>query len=163
MEKSRFERAYEALYNAWNNGTLAKGICTACAVGNIVAAGIGATVDSLLNCNKDNDYWSNLFCTDEGGQTIRDTTYVSENNLDMLAERLEKDTGYTEKELAEVEYAFETNTEIKYKDYFKRTQEEIEMDQYNGLMAVMDVLIQLDKVKEGNTYKETFKEKLQTA
>jgi len=32
-------------------------------------------------------------------------------------------------------------------------------DQFNGLMAVMDVLIELDNIEEGTKYKETFKTK----
>jgi hypothetical protein len=32
-------------------------------------------------------------------------------------------------------------------------------DQFNGLMAVMDVLIELDNVEEGNNFKDTFKNK----
>jgi len=32
-------------------------------------------------------------------------------------------------------------------------------DQFNGLMAVMDVLIELDDVKEGQKYKDAFKNK----
>jgi hypothetical protein len=40
----RFEKAYNALYNAFMNGTLAKGTCAACAVGNIVADAMGAKI-----------------------------------------------------------------------------------------------------------------------
>jgi hypothetical protein len=33
-------------------------------------------------------------------------------------------------------------------------------DQFNGLMAVMDVLIKLDDIAEGKKYKDAFKTKL---
>ena len=36
-------------------------------------------------------------------------------------------------------------------------------DQFNGLMAVMDVLIELDEVKEGEKYKDNFKNKFVVA
>lgn len=36
MIKTRFDKATDALYEAFFNGTLAKGTCTACAIGNII-------------------------------------------------------------------------------------------------------------------------------
>ncbi len=58
-----------------------------------------------------------------------------------------------------MEYAFETNTKIKHSRYDEYTEQEVMEDQFNGLMAVMDVLIKLDEVSEGQKYKDTFKKK----
>ena len=35
-------------------------------------------------------------------------------------------------------------------------------DQFDGLMAVMDVMIKLDEIKDGDVYKQTFKNKFST-
>lgn len=164
----RFEKAYNALYNAFMNDTLAKGTCTACAVGNIVADAMGAEVYSqeddmnsiTFHCSNDNHWWQKMFVTDSHGQTI---TKISEDSkVKQLRKNILNLTGYTWRELAKVEKAFEENTEILFNDYLESTPQQIMEDQFNGLMAVMDVLIKLDEVKEGNSYKETFKHKFQT-
>ena len=164
----RFEKAYNALLNAFMNDTLAKGTCTACAVGNIVADAMGAKVYSqhsdssiVFRCSNNNDWWKEMFITGNDGQRI---TKISQNSE---VKKLRKDilnlTGYTWRELARVEKAFEENTKIRYNKYFDYTPEEIMQDQFNGLMAVMDVLIELEEIKEGQQYKDTFKKKLVTA
>ena len=163
----RFEKAYNALYNAFMNDTLAKGTCTACAVGNIVADAMGAKVYSQedmnsirFHCSNDNYWWGEMFVTYSDGQRI---TKISENSeVKKLRKKILNLTGYTWRELAKVEKAFEENTEIPFEKYNHYTPEQIMEDQFNGLMAVMDVLIKLDEVKEGNSYKETFKNKFQT-
>ena len=163
----RFEKAYNALYNAFMNDTLAKGTCKACAVGNIVADAMGAIVYSQedmnsirFHCSNDNYWWGEMFVTYSDGQRI---TKISENSeVKKLRKKILNLTGYTWRELAKVEKAFEENTEIPFEKYNHYTPEQIMEDQFNGLMAVMDVLIKLDEVKEGNSYKETFKHKFQT-
>lgn len=153
----RFEKAYNALYNAFMNDTLAKGTCKACAVGNIVANAMGASVTSKYNCEVYNTFWSNIFYTPTNTreQIIRRNDSC-EKDLEVLTE-------YSWEEMAKVEYAFERATKIHYTYYNSHTPQKIMEDQFNGLMAVMDVLIELDEVKEGNSYKETFKNKFQTA
>jgi hypothetical protein len=163
----RFEKAYNALYNAFMNNTLAKGTCTACAVGNIVADAMGAKVyktewESFItfHCNYSNHWWGKMFVTYSDGQSI---TKISEDSeVKKLRKNILNLTGYTWRELAKVEKAFEENTEIPFDKYNQYYPEEVMEDQFKGLMAVMDVLIELDEVKEGNSYKETFKHKFQT-
>lgn len=163
----RFEKAYNALYNAFMNNTLAKGTCTACAVGNIVADAMGAKVyktewesSITFHCNYSNHWWEKMFVTGSNGQIIRK---ISENNdVKKLRKKILNLTGYTWRELAKVEKVFEESTKILHTDYLESTPQQIMEDQFNGLMAVMDVLIELDEVKEGNSYKETFKHKFQT-
>lgn len=153
----RFEKAYNALYNAFMNDTLAKGTCAACAVGNIVADALGGKVSKSGNgfvCDVPNTWWSMFFVTTDNKQHITD-----EYNDDINYGRLKDLTGYSVEELAKIEFAFETNTKISFNEYFSSTEEQIMEDQFNGLMAVMDVMIELDDVKEGGKYKETFKNK----
>ncbi len=157
----RFEKAYNALYNAFMNDTLASGICTACAVGNIVADAMGSKVrrSSILSfhCDVDNDWWKHLFVTTPSGQAI---FRLKDNGMvKKYRKRIFDLTGYKWNELAQVEKAFENNTKIKRNDYDEYTEQEIMEDQFNGLMAVMDVLIKLDEVAEGQNYKDTFKKK----
>lgn len=57
----RFQKAYDALVNAFFDGTLAKGTCKACAVGNIVGAACGATIKynkryGEFSSDKDNSF-----------------------------------------------------------------------------------------------------------
>lgn len=160
----RFEKAYNALYNAFMNDTLAKGTCIACAVGNIVADAMGAKVysqqdDSSIKfrCSNNNYWWNDLFFTTQCGQRI---IKISENNkVKQLRKKILNLTGYTWRELAKVENAFEKNTIISFDEYNFYTPEQIMEDQFNGLMAVMDVLIELDNVKEGDKYKNNFRNK----
>lgn len=160
----RFQKATDALYQAFFNGTLAKGTCNACAVGNIVAAAMGATISKevvgkltdspliVFTVDKQTDFWRDLFVTNSCG-----VQFI--NNYLSLEKRLFSLTGYTAVELAKVEYSFETNTEISSKKYIDCTEQEILEDQYKGLCAVFDVLMQLDEV-EDIQYKEKLKSHL---
>jgi len=160
----RFEKAYNALYNAFMDNTLAKGSCKACAVGNIVSDAMGGKVykDEYggWDCDVYNDWWGEMFCTSSNGQII---TKASEHkDIPKYRKHILKLTGYKWNELAEVEKAFENNAKIPYDFYFDYTEKEIMEDQFNGLMAVMDVLIKLDEVNNGEKYKKTFKNKFVT-
>jgi len=158
----RFEKAFNSLYNAFMNDTLAKGTCIACAVGNIVADAMGGKVSSTPDgrwvCDLENDWWSHMFYTNQDGQQI--FTIKERPKVKNLREKIYELTGYKWNELAKVEKAFEKNSKIQFENYYKYTENEIMEDQFNGLMAVMDVLIKLDDIKEGKKYKDTFKSKL---
>jgi len=162
----RFEKAYNALLNAFMNDTLAKGSCAACAVGNIIADAMGGEVisrknnygDVKYNCSVENHWWSYVFVTSVHGQTIhkiKESPHTKEYRKRMFIL-----TGYRWNELAKVEKVFEKNTKISHPDYWIHTEKQIMEDQFNGLMAVMDVLIKLDDIAEGNKYKDAFKTKL---
>jgi hypothetical protein len=160
----RFEKAYNALYSAFMNDTLAKGSCVACAVGNIVADAMGGKVSYNSDiydwqCDLENAWWSDMFVTCDTEQRI---IKIKENfEVKYLRKEIYTLTGYKWHELAKVEKAFEKNTEICCWNYRSYTEKEILEDQFNGLMAVMDVLIELDEVKEGEKYKDAFKSKLE--
>jgi hypothetical protein len=116
----RFEKAYNALYNAFMNDTLAKGSCCACAVGNIVADAMGGNVYKEKSrfeygCNVMNLWWAAMFMTTDCGQSItttRQNPYVTD-----YRKRIKNLTGYTWKELAKVERVFEQNTKINHFRY----------------------------------------------
>jgi len=148
----RFKRAYNALVDAYFNDTLECADCSACAVGNIVAAGIGGTVTKVFEefyefdiyeCDKGNDYWSDIFC---GGE------YGSEWDNNELCERLFNDTGYPKEELMMVEQLF-----IQGVSRCRGTKDE---RNYQGLCAVVEYLCKLDGIAEPETYKAKFAEKL---
>jgi hypothetical protein len=158
---ARFEKAYNALYNAFMNDTLAKGTCAACAVGNIVADAIGGKI--LFNssrdsweCDLENGWWGDMFVTTHSFKQ-RIVTIKRNPEVKSLRKRIYTLTGYKWNELAKVEKAFEKNTEIEYCYYDCYSEKEIKEDQFKGVMAVMDVLIELDDIKEGEKYKDAFK------
>ena len=83
----RIKKAIDIFLDAINNGTLAKGTCIACAVGNLVADAINYKIDMSLTKNFDiskipNAQWGKLFCTSYGEQE-----YLSmrENDIGVIA------------------------------------------------------------------------------
>lgn len=174
----RFERAYNALVNAFFDGTLAKGSCYACAVGNIVGDAQGGTIKRetmtfgsgkevlLFSCTTRSNFWSKLFittCGIRGGQLRmyngEHPTSLQEDEIKEYMERLEGLTGYSTEEMAEIEYAFETNTQIRYENYLSSSEQEILEDQFNGLSAVVDLLLQFDGIEdEDRKYVGKFRE-----
>lgn len=160
----RFEKAYNALLSAFMDDTLAKGTCTACAVGNIVADAMGAKVvrvdETDFECEKNNNFWGDLFMTET---TFSKQKIINEKSsrAKKIKARLKKLTGYSWKELAKIEYAFETNTKIHRVLYNTEDEKVIMEDQFKGLMAVLDVMIELDEIKEGKQYKDAFKKKFE--
>lgn len=173
----RFETAFNALTAAFFDGTLAKGNCSACAVGNIVAASMGGKVYKLedpdsggivFEANCTNDFWANLFHTTDFGTQYKNKDLwgvpISSFQIIAFTKHLQTLTLYKVDELAKVEHAFETNTAINWYEYKLHTEQAILEDQYSGLMAVMNVLIELDQVQDGEIYKTAFKKhpKLQT-
>jgi len=130
----RFNNAISALVKGFFNETLSKGSCTACAVGNICGG------DASL---------ANVFMTAWGQQDFYPHAYngMTKDVIDA--------TGYSWKDLAKVELAFETSSLIYGGDYHKHTKEEIMQDQYNGLMSVVEVLCKIEGIDTEET-KEMF-------
>lgn len=151
----RFSDAIDALVKGYIHGTLAKGTCAACAVGNIVAKGIGCEIKNRNGVfewmRNTNPSWSMVFVTgSDGSQFI-----CPENYLGSIKNEIDS-TGYTWQELARVEEAFEQNTKISFENYENVTPEEIDKDQLNGLYAVVDVLCEIEGIKEVEEYKLMF-------
>lgn len=149
----RFNKATEALYNAFFNGTLAKGNCAYCAVGNLVADSIGYKVelDTVYYKEYDsfpNTSWRHLFCTSSDvhdGTCIRSTRTDDPTLIEKALKEIQS-TGYSEQELSKVEFAFETNTRIHLDRYYQHSEQEILEDQYNGLVAVFNVLLEIEGI-----------------
>ena len=153
----RTQEAIDVFLDALNEGTLAKGSCGACAVGNLAAFGMNVKITK----NKYGDFsskkvnginttdWASAFCTSFDGQEI------NESYFDLPIFKYFK---FTPMELAKIEHAFETNTKINHSKYIKDTKEEIRADQIKGLEAVVKVMLELDKNIE-ETYQEVFTSK----
>jgi hypothetical protein len=134
--KNSFNNTVSSLVNAYLNGTLLKGHCAACAVGNICAVATGARIIDAerwngsmssggANWSNGSPYWASVFYTSNSG----DQTVKADRFVDAAKSQIEA-TGYTWQELARVEFAFETAMPGVY-------NEEAE---FAGLMAVVDVL-----------------------
>lgn len=161
---TRFNNAINALVQAFFTDTLAKGTCTACAVGNICAAAMGAKVvpyahsKNLFAAIKEgkevNNYsWNCLFFTDPTGKQ----RIAEEPEEYPFAVKIIESTGYTIQELARVEKAFETHTKIDSLYYYLTyTKAEIMEDQYNGLMAVVNTLCEIEGIEDPTEYRQLF-------
>lgn len=161
----RFKNAVDALVYAFFNDTLAKGKCSACAVGNMIAHAHGKKVGKGLNpviireiVSKDgesfyltNRHWGFAFSTSGGSQCVSEYELESIDFLYSI-----KPTGYSTSELMKIEFAFETSSLIHQSSYFEHTKSEIMQDQYNGLMAVLDVLCEIEGIEDPSEYKELF-------
>lgn len=173
----RFEKSYNSLVRAFFEGTLAKGTCTACACGNIIFDAIGnsGTPHNLAREIEFNQSDNNYVGFDD----VRARTSIA---LSLWASKREpryggyyvfdqyayvvNEAGYTGAEFAKIENAFEGNTRIAYYQYNLHNEQEILEDQYKGLCAVVDVLIELDEANENpDELKAKFREhpKLVTA
>lgn len=158
----RFKKAYDSLVRAFFEGTLAKSTCTACACGNIIFDAIGEPVtredlmnevrrkygESIPKRQRAIDLWATKRTPSGYGKFVA---------YDCCS-KLVNAAGYTAKEFAEIETAFEQNTEIRYSLYDEVDEGEILEDQYKGLCAVVDVLMELDKMPQGgDAYKQEFR------
>ncbi|QJW91564.1 hypothetical protein HNV11_20365 [Spirosoma taeanense] len=154
-KKNRFDRAISALVKGYLNGTLAKGHCAACAVGSLVAEGVGGKVfrkkrlllGQTYDCSVPNSDWQDVFVTYLNRPQIqRPYRYTGAAKIQIDS------TGYTWQELALVEEAFEMNTKLHFKTYPICTPEEIDTDQYNGLKAVFEVLCEIEGITDATPF-----------
>jgi len=156
--KELFHKSISVLVAGYFNGTLAHGSCYACAVGNLVAHGLGCkiiddgerlTIHSRYRWTNDEPYpgsdggdvnkygWGAAFATSIDGWTGRKKQDV---NIEALSgERVQshiKATGYEWQDLARIEKAFES-ADRRRKDVM-----------FNGLMKVVDVLCEIHGMNE---------------
>jgi len=136
--KAEFNNTVSILVKGYLSGTLYKGSCAACAVGNICAAALGVQVDpSDLSDNgwvdsEEGPMWHHLFMTNAGGWQNRfyqQEDFEPELICNQMGIEQAQKTGYTVSDLARIEKAFE-GAELGYNDEAS----------YAGLMAVVDVL-----------------------
>jgi hypothetical protein len=159
----RIQTAIDIFLDAINEGTLAKGSCVACAVGNLVANGMDAKVIPNgvffeTEPSVPNAIWSSLFCTSDNRQFVKSDIHeeIKDSWYQVLQKAIKK-IEFTIDELAKIEYAFETNTKIIHTQYDNYTKEEVRADQIKGLEAVVKLMLtfdeQVDDVKEVFTKK----------
>lgn len=139
----RIQEAIDVFLDAINKGRLAKGDCSACAVGNLVAHGMGLKSEEITKTFDPNSEWVHIFYTSGKEQTIKPFNFDYEPSLKCI-----RATKFTLKELMAIEYAFETNTEIDSSIYRFTDKETIRKDQINGLAAVVKVMLTFDDCKE---------------
>lgn len=99
MEKSVYDNAVNVLLDAYNNETLFHGICTACAVGNIIASAVGT---KIVRVEGDFAYWEN-------GDIPAWYDYIKFSRA-ALKDRADEEinaTGMTKYELNIIEISFE--------------------------------------------------------
>jgi len=142
----RISKAIDIFLDAINNGVLMKGSCTACAVGNLVAHGYNYEIPyhGVHDFDTPNAAWAKLFCTSEDGDQAIRLRHLNDRDVQENIEA----TDFTWEELAKIEKAFETNTDICFTDYHKHTKEEIRKDQIRGLEAVVQVMLDFDDCEE---------------
>lgn len=160
---NRFDNAVNALVDAYLNDTLYRNNCASCAVGNIVNAAYGMktpkvytkeisyinkfgdkatafTVDIYhlskpQKCKVRNSLpWATMIKIDLFGDSVIPSHYIPEKDVNK---QLFKATGYSFDEMQEIEVVFMNNT---IGGLFA-SKEEIDQSHFNGLMAVVDLLI----------------------
>lgn len=156
----RFNTAIASLVKGYMNGTLAKGNCAACAVGNMVAGATGQTIKKSEDFDGEVDFdfvnvighvttpsWQLVFATASGDRRLsrKKRQEISMHYYKDAAQLQIDATGYSVQELADVEWAFEKATKIMFHDYHKKQDKrKIDEDQLNGLYAVVDVLCKIE-------------------
>lgn len=155
---NRFLKAYDSLYRAYREGTLAKGACSACAVGNIIAHALNAKIYMSMDrvtylCDDNNRFWVTLFGTSNSG--VQRKTYLNSNSQEIirLSEKLKDLTGYSVDEMAQIEFAFESSASIYPEDYQQYEKPEILISLYTGLTAVLEVMLKLDDIENPDYYR----------
>ena len=142
---NRLKNSIEVLQKAYLKGTLEAGDCTACAVGNLVAASdYGGNISD----------WRYVFCTNEGSQKFydsRDLMYGDEYDLGLKAIEA---TGYSVVELARIEFAFESALTEDEDDNMPEHQ-----SQWIRLQAVLKVLFEIEGVEYNQEVEQPFLEK----
>lgn len=160
----RFNNAITALVKGYLNETLTKGHCCACAVGNMVAH--CSNYEIIKKVRQDGSIginwtkyditpeWGTVFLTlDNGKQETQADRYLGEAEMQITS------TGYTWRQLARIEFAFERATKISFDEYHISKAQEIDEDQLKGLYAVVDVLCEIEgitDVKKVKKFKEMF-------
>lgn len=122
-----FNHTVNVLVKAYLDDTLEHGVCSACAVGNIVGGSL----------------WAMFFQSDSynGTQAYSASTplpwfkMVGKKSQNKARRQIKK-SGYSRKELARIEFAFETADQGETEDEWI----------FNGLMAVVEVLADIHQI-----------------
>lgn len=124
--KATFENSVNILVKAYFYGHLNAMSCEACAVGNLVASAKGYTYSKEKiglfgpEWNESEPAWKYVI-----------SFFVDMGEYNGIAKEQIDSTGYTPKQLSDIERVFMLNT---------KTLASPELDNFDGLMAVVDVL-----------------------
>lgn len=143
--KELFDKTVSILVNAYHKDKLIHGDCSACAVGNIIAANAGIENNHSLSewrqvFDIDRSHnpllWSTVFntCSDNGHQVFYHDNY---NKCDKTRYQIDL-TGYSLLDLANIEFSFETADQGENEEEYM----------FNGLMKVVDALMYIHEANE---------------
>jgi hypothetical protein len=152
QRSERFQKAYDSLVRAFFEGTLAPGTCTACACGNIIADAVGKPLSAEEFQQEIHMYPETLIRPGIPEWNRRRTGNASSNGgrFEIVYQAKDEykdvvnEAGYTTAEFATIETVFENAAVINYSNYSRYSEEQILEDQYEGLRAVIDVLLELE-------------------
>lgn len=149
---AKFNETIAILVKAYLDNKFISGDFCGCAVGNLVESACGYTrvvsgkscsgrvVHTWVECDlKDGDHWGAVFMTSADEQQFHIHMYDGEAKRQIDA------TGYTVRELARVEKAFES-AHWEYWMELGRPDKKWEVDTFPALMAVVDVLASIHGV-----------------
>lgn len=144
---TRFKNAVDSLVSAFFKDELTKGSCSNCALGCIIAHSfqLNNIVDVPVN------FWKEAFITSENIQIVNSKYF---DHLFLL--KMVESTQYSIDEMMRIEYAFETNTLINWDLLAQKSNDEILQDLFNGLMAVVEVLCEIDRIEMDTAFKQMF-------
>lgn len=164
MISKRIQKAIDIFLDAINNGTLAKGTCVACAVGNLVAHGMGAKIvweDGQFKTTKHNYLWGDVILP--GGLCMNLAAQIEVSRLgnmeDLIKEELQN-VDFTLDELMSIERAFEANTRIDNTHYTYSPKDQIRADQIRGLEAVIKVMMTFEEEPQTFSIQKEFTDKV---
>lgn len=145
----------KALIGAFFEGTLAKGHCAACAVGNMIHYSHGVKPELIEHPRlKDGvTFKTNYPTNSRSGEEWLNCSI--EHDMKLIAKIQISPTEYSLSEILKIEAQFEKNTQIVHSYMKAYTKEQIMEDQYKGLCAVVDVLCQLEGY-DSEEYKKVF-------
>ncbi len=148
----RIQKAIDIFLDAINNGTLAKGACTACAVSHLAAHGMGMNTivpidehdHSRLRKLLPFSFWARSFASTASGRQFTNEHLLDSSETIYCAEA----SGFSVGELMTIESAFEKSTGLHFLRYSEYTKAEIRADQIKGLAAVVKVMLTFDDCKD---------------
>lgn len=146
--KPSFENSLSILVQAYFNGTLEHANCSACAVGNLIAHAKGLKPVPSSEIKPKHNWrfsdgsfpeWQRVFCSDIPGVQSR----RADNYYGAAKEQIDS-TGYSWKELARIEEAFELASDRGGMDHQSDAYKD--KQRFDGLMKVVDVLADIHQV-----------------
>lgn len=150
IREQTFNKSVDILVTAFFDGELLKGSCTKCAVGNL----LGGAIEWISHFYTQHSTKKQVFnripvITNGESHTVHARELViarpdlacQVRDMFEKADRLIEASDYSKEELMAIEHAFETAEEVDGVNSID--------SQFNGLMAVMDVLFDIHQVDEG--------------